>query len=78
MHLSTDAETLLHQFNDFLPRPGVVRRSPMCSKALIQQGLLPLLEWYLIDTGGDVVPERLHVIDLIADRKRIKPSGRQR
>jgi len=50
----------------------------MCSKALIQQGLLPLLEWYLIDTGGDVVPERLHVIDLIADRKRIKPSGRQR
>ena len=50
----------------------------MCSKALIQEGLLPLLEWYLIDTGGDVVPERLHVIDLIPDRKRIKPSGRQR
>ncbi|MEK6629814.1 MAG: hypothetical protein AABY89_03650 [Acidobacteriota bacterium] len=40
--------------------------------------MLPLLEWYLIDAGRDVVPERLHVIDLIVDRKRIKPSGRQR
>lgn len=47
----------------------------MRSKSLIQQGLLPLLEWYLIDAGRDVVPERLDVIDLIIDRKRIKPGG---
>ena len=50
----------------------------MCSKALIQQGLLPLPEWYLIDVGREVVPGRWHLIDLIIDGKRIKPSGRQR
>lgn len=49
----------------------------MCSKALLQEGLLPLLQWYLLDAGRDVVPERLHVVDLIFDRKRVKPRGRQ-
>jgi hypothetical protein len=77
-HLPNVAETLIHPFNDLLPRPRVVRRAPMGSKALIQQGLLPLLEGYLIDAGRDVVPERRHVIDPIIDRKRINSSGRQR
>jgi len=78
VHLPNAAETLVHPFNDLRPRPRVVRRQPMCRKALIQQGLLPLLEWHLIDAGRDVVPERLHVVDLIVDRKRVEPSGRQR
>lgn len=50
----------------------------MCRETLFQEGLLPLLERYLVDIRGDVIPERLHVVDLVFDRKRVEPMGRQR
>ena len=50
----------------------------MCRETLFQEGLLPLLERYLVDIRRDVIPERLHVVDLVFDRKRVEPGGRQR
>jgi hypothetical protein len=50
----------------------------MCRETLFQEGLLPLLEGDLVDIRRDVIPERLHVIDLVFDRKRVEPRGRQR
>ena len=77
-HLLPGTETLLNPFDDFLPRPSVVRRSPMGSQTFLQQDLLPFLERYLIDTGCDAVPQGLHVVDLIFHRKSVESWGRQR
>ena len=71
-HLPTGAETLLYSFDDVFPRSGFFRRSLMCREPFCQEGLLPLLERYLVDIRGDVIPERLHVVDLVFDRKRLK------
>ncbi len=49
----------------------------MCCETLFQDGLLPLLQRYLVNGRRDVIPERLHVVDLVFDRKRVEPSGRQ-
>jgi hypothetical protein len=77
-HLPTGAEALLDSRKDFLPRSGFVRGSAIRRKTLLQEGLLPLLERHLVDIGRDVVPERLHVVNLVFDRKRVEPRGRQR
>ena len=50
----------------------------MFGKTFLQQGSLPLLERHLIGAGRDTVPERLDIVDLILNRKRIEPRGRQR
>lgn len=77
-HLPTGAEAVLYSFNDLLPRSGFLRGSAMCREPLFQESLLPLLKRYLVDTRRDVIPERLHVVDLVFDRKRVEPWGRQR
>ena len=69
---------MLYSFNDLLPRSGFLRGSVMCRETLFQKGLLPLLKGYLVDIRRDVIPERLHVVDLVFDRKRVEPWGRQR
>ena len=33
---------------------------------------------YLVEAGGDVIPQRLHVVDLVFDRKTVKPRRWQR
>ena len=55
-HLPTAAKALLYSFNDVLPRPGFFRGSAMGRKTLLQEGLLPLLERYLVDIRRDVIP----------------------
>ena len=55
-HLPTGAKALLYSFNDLLPRSGFFRGSAMCRKTLLQEGLLPLLERYLVDIRRDVIP----------------------
>jgi hypothetical protein len=77
-HLPTGAEALLDSCNDFLPRARFIRRAAMRCETFLQKGLLPLLERYLVDIRRDVVPERLHVVDLVFDWKRVEPGGRQR
>lgn len=77
-HLRTGAEAMPYSLDDLLPRSGFRRGSAMCRETLFQEGLLPLLERDLVDTRRDVIPERLHVIDLVFDRKRVEPRGRQR
>src|SRR5438034_10194001 len=77
-HLPTGAEALLNSFNDLLPRSGFFRSSAMCRETLFQARLLPLLERYLVDIRRDVIPERLHIVDLILDRKRVEPRRRHR
>ena len=47
----------------------------MRCETFLQKGLLPLLERYLVDIRRDVVPERLHVVDLVFDWKRVEPGG---
>ena len=69
---------MLHSFDDLLPRSGFLRGSAMCPETLFKKGLLPLLERDLVDIRCDVIPERLDVIDLVFDRKRVEPRGRQR
>lgn len=46
----------------------------MCRETLFQEGLLPLLERDLVDIRRDVIPERLHVIDLVLNRKRVETN----
>jgi hypothetical protein len=72
-HLPTGAEAMLNSFKNLLPRSGVFRISAMRGKTLFQQGLLPLLEWNLVDICCDVIPERLHVVDLVFDWHRVEP-----
>jgi hypothetical protein len=77
-HLPTGAKALLNSCNDVLPGTRFVRGLAMRCETLLQESLLPLLERYLVDIRRDVVPERLHVVDLVFDRKRVEPRGRQR
>ena len=77
-HLPSGAEPLLYSFNHLLPRLGLFRGAAMGSEALFQKSLLPLLERHLVDTRRDVIPERLHVVDLIFDWQRVEPGWRQR
>jgi hypothetical protein len=77
-HLPTGAEPLLHSFNHLWPRSGFFRGAAMGSETLFQKSFLPLLERDLVDTRRDVIPERLHVVDLIFDRKRVEPEWRHR
>lgn len=67
---------MLHSFNDLLPGSGFLRRSAMCRETFFQEGLLPLLKRYLVDIRCDVIPERLHVVDLFLDRKCVESRGR--
>jgi hypothetical protein len=69
---------MLDSFNDFLPRSGFLRGLAMCRETIFQEGLLPLLKRYLVDIRRDVIPQRLHVVDLVFDRKRVEPRWRQR
>jgi hypothetical protein len=48
---------------------GLTRGSPMRSESLLQDAQLPFMKRHLIQTGCNVVPERLYVVDLILDRK---------
>ena len=77
-HLPIGAKAMLYSFNDLFPRSGFVGGSAMCRETLFQEGLLPLLERHLVDIRRDVIPERLHVVDLVFDRERVEPRGRQR
>lgn len=76
--LPTGSEAMLYSFNDLLPRSGFFRYSVMRRETFFQEGLLPLLQRHLVDVRGDVIPERLHVVNLFFDRKRLEPGGRQR
>jgi hypothetical protein len=76
-HLPT-GKAMLYSLDDLVPRPSLLRGSLMCCEALFQKGLLPLLKGYLVDIRRDVIPKRLHIVDLVFDRKRVKPRGRQR
>ena len=71
-HLRPGTQALLDTFDDFLPRPSVARRSTMRSQTFFQQGPLPFLERHLIDSGCDAVPKRLHVVDLLFNRKLVE------
>ena len=35
------------------------------------------MKGYLVDAGGDVIPQRLHVVDLVFNRQSVKPRRRQ-
>lgn len=67
-HLSAAAKAPLHALDDLSPRPGVAGRLTMRRESLLQQGLLPLVQGHLVDTGRNAVPQRLYVVDLIFDR----------
>ena len=77
-YLLTGAETLLESLDDFFPWPGFFRRSSMCRKPLFQDGLLPLLKRDMVNARRDVIPKRLHVVDLFFHGKRVEPRGWQR
>ena len=77
-HLLPSTQTLLNPVDDFAPWPSVAGRSTMSGQAFLKQNPLPFLERHLIDSGCDAVPERLHVVDLLFNRKRVEPWGRQR
>ena len=49
----------------------------MRRKPFFENGLLPLVKRYLIDTRGDAIPERLDVIDLLVDGKIVESLRRQ-
>jgi hypothetical protein len=66
-HLSAAAKVLLNALDDFSPRPGVAGRLTMRREPLLQQGLLPLVQGHLVNTGRNAVPQRLYVVDLILD-----------
>ena len=50
----------------------------MFGKTFFQKRLLPVLQRDLARGRGDAIPERLHVVDLALDRKRVEPRRRQR
>lgn len=77
-HLPTRAQTQLKSLDDVFPWLAFLRCSTMCREAFLQNGLLPSLEWNLIDARRDMVPKRLDVVDLLFDRQCVEPRGRQR
>ncbi len=77
-HLSAGAKVSLHALDDFSPRPGVAGRLPMRRKPLLQQGLLPFVQWQLVDARRNGVPQRLDVVDLILNWEAVEPWRRQR
>lgn len=77
-HLPSVAQTLLEPFDDLWPGPGYMRRSTVRLEPFLENGLLPFVQRYLIHAGGDVIPQRLDVIDLVLDRKIVESWRRQR
>lgn len=77
-HLPTGAQALLDAVDDFLPGAGFVGSSAMCGKAVFEERLLPLVERHVVGGCRDAIPQRLHVVDLVFDWKRVEPRGRQR
>ncbi len=77
-HLPTIAKTALEPFDDFLPWPGFLGCSTMRRKPFLEDGLLPFVKRYLIHTRGDVIPERLNVVDLLIDGQVVESWRRQR
>ena len=75
-HLWAGAETVLNSLDDFPPWPRVAWRLTMRGEPFLQQGLLPLVKGHLIDAGGNAVPQRLHVVDLVFDRQGVEPRRR--
>ena len=67
-HLSVAAKVPLNALDDLSPWPGVAGRLTMRREPLLQQGLLPLVQRYLVDTGRNTVPKRLDVVNLIFNR----------
>ena len=76
-HLPSVVKTVLEPFDDLLPRPGLLRCSTMRCKPFLENGLLPFVTWYLIHAGGDVIPERLDIVDLIFNGKIVESWRRQ-
>ena len=76
-HLPAGAKALLYAFNNLLPGSSFFGGSAMCRQALFEDGLLPLLQRHLVDGRRDVIPKRLHIVDLVFDRQRVEPRGRQ-
>jgi hypothetical protein len=56
---------VLKAFENLFPGSGVTRRAPMRGESLVKQDPLPFMKGNLIDVGGDPVPQRLHVVDLV-------------
>jgi hypothetical protein len=77
-HLSAGAKASLNALDNFSPRPGVAGSLAMGREPLLQQSLLPLVQGHLVDTGGNAVPQRLYVLDLIFDWQVLEPWRRQR
>lgn len=50
----------------------------MCREAVFEERLLPLVERHVVGGCRHAIPQRLHVVDLVFDRKRVEPRGRQR
>ena len=76
-HLSSGAKVLLNPVDDFSPRPSVAGRLTMRRESLLQQGLLPLVQWHLVYPGRNGVPQRLYIVDLIFDWQAFEPWRRQ-
>ena len=76
-HLPTGAETLLKSFDDLFPWTGFLRGPPMRRKPFVQNGLLPPLKGHLVQARRDVIPKRLHVVDLFFHGKSVESGGRQ-
>ncbi len=68
---------MLEPFDDLLPWPGLLRCSTVRCKPFLKNGLLPFVKRYLIYAGGDVIPKRLHVVDLIFNGKIVESWRRQ-
>ena len=56
-------------------RSGLFWALAMSGETLFQDSLLPLLQRHLVDGRRYVIPERLHVVNLLFDRKRVEPRG---
>jgi hypothetical protein len=52
--------------DDFLPGAGFAGSCAMCGQALFEERLLPLMERHVVGGRRDAIPQRLHVIDLVA------------
>jgi hypothetical protein len=76
-HLRIAAQAMLKSVHDVPPRLDIARRPPMSGKPFLQHCFLPLMKRHAVNASGNVVPQRLHIVDLIFDRELVE-SRRQR